>query len=452
MLIVSVTWVDRHSRTTKKRWEVTSRMEGTSVNGMAPAPLENGINTVNGTGDESNSARSSPSVGAGSGSNGSVSGYENKLFVGGLSWQTTPEKLRDYFSQFGAVTDVLVMKDPITQRSRGFGFITFSDPGTVPRVLAVPMHTLDGKRIDPKHATPRSKSGSNKTKKVFVGGVSQETSVEEVKSYFSQFGKVEEAVMLMDQQTKRHRGFGFVTFDSEDVVDRICEIHFHTIKGKKVECKKAQPKETVASLNLLAKRMVLPLSAASTLAAQGSHHLSFKRAKIFEKSLQNPLISSVTCSQRGVGPNISATLGGVAMAPAVAAAAAASYSKLLGAGLNYPSLGSYRYTPYPLPSLNAANSNAIPSLSTSPAYGTYTLPASVDVSSLQNIDWSGVYNAKKNSLLWRRCNNSFIHIKTSTLTTLHFYSSQTTTATNVRRSGCSTRLEKNKAEKDALKL
>ena len=106
-------------------WEVgtTNRMEGSSVNGMAmaPAPLENGIKLdngmkiENGAGEESNSARSSPSFGAGSGSNGSVSGYENKLFVGGLSWQTTPEKLRDYFSQFGAVTDVLVMKDPITQ-------------------------------------------------------------------------------------------------------------------------------------------------------------------------------------------------------------------------------------------------------------------------------------------------------------------------------------------------
>jgi RNA recognition motif-containing protein len=48
-------------------------------------------------------------------------------------------------------------------------------------------------------------------------------------------GKVEEAVMLMDQQTKRHRGFGFVTFEHEDTVDRVCEIHFHTIKNKKVD-------------------------------------------------------------------------------------------------------------------------------------------------------------------------------------------------------------------------
>ena len=47
-------------------------------------------------------------------------------------------------------------------------------------------------------------------------------------------GKVDEAVMLMDQQTKRHRGFGFVTFENEETVDRVCEIHFHTIKNKKV--------------------------------------------------------------------------------------------------------------------------------------------------------------------------------------------------------------------------
>lgn len=91
-----------------------------------------------------------------------------------------------------------------------------------------------------------------------MGGVSQDTSADEVKAYFSQFGKVEETVMLMDQQTKRHRGFGFVTFENEDVVDRVCDIHFHTIKNKKVECKKAQPKEAVTpAAQLLQKRLML---------------------------------------------------------------------------------------------------------------------------------------------------------------------------------------------------
>ena len=55
--------------------------------------------------------------------------------------------------------------------------------------MSVPSHCLDGKKIDPKHATPKSKSKANKTKKIFVGGVSQETSAEEVKAYFSQFGE-----------------------------------------------------------------------------------------------------------------------------------------------------------------------------------------------------------------------------------------------------------------------
>ncbi|CAG4981783.1 unnamed protein product [Colias eurytheme] len=188
---------------------------------------------------------------------GSTSPSPSKLFVGGLSWQTSSEKLREYFAMFGAVTDVLIMKDPVTQRSRGFGFITFQEAASVDKVLAVPVHTLDGKRIDPKHATPKSAPKPAKTKKIFVGGVGQDTSAEEVRAYFSQFGLVEDAVMLMDQQTKRHRGFGFVTFHSEEAVERVCDIHFHTIKNKKVECKRAQPKEAVGAPVALAKRLVL---------------------------------------------------------------------------------------------------------------------------------------------------------------------------------------------------
>lgn len=204
------------------------------------------------------------------------------------------------------------------------------------RVLTIPSHTLDGKKIDPKHATPKSKSKANKTKKIFVGGVSQETSAEEVKAYFSQFGKVEEAVMLMDQQTKRHRGFGFVTFENEDVVDRVCEIHFHTIKNKKVECKKAQPKEAVQAANtaaLLGKRVILNnLGIATTPTLAGV-----------------PAIPGMPTSQHM--PSMAA----FAAAQAQGAALNAGYGKLLGASAaGIPTLSSFRYTPYPMPSAAAA--------------------------------------------------------------------------------------------------
>lgn len=46
---------------------------------------------------------------------GTTSPSPSKLFVGGLSWQTSSDKLREYFAMFGPVSDVLIMKDPVTQ-------------------------------------------------------------------------------------------------------------------------------------------------------------------------------------------------------------------------------------------------------------------------------------------------------------------------------------------------
>lgn len=56
------------------------------------------------------------------------------------------ESLKDYFSQFGEVSECTVMRDSATGRSRGFGFLTFRDPKCVNTVM-VKEHYLDGKIV-----------------------------------------------------------------------------------------------------------------------------------------------------------------------------------------------------------------------------------------------------------------------------------------------------------------
>jgi RNA recognition motif-containing protein len=71
-----------------------------------------------------------------------------KLFVGGLSWDTTTEDLTQAFARFGAVIDATVILDRATGRSRGFGFVTFQNPPEAAEaVKAMNGAELDGRTL-----------------------------------------------------------------------------------------------------------------------------------------------------------------------------------------------------------------------------------------------------------------------------------------------------------------
>lgn len=82
-----------------------------------------------------------------------------------------------------------------------------------------------------------------RTKKIFVGGLASTVTESDFKKYFDQFGTITDVVVMYDHNTQRPRGFGFITYDSEEAVDKVLFKTFHELNGKMVEVKRAVPKE-----------------------------------------------------------------------------------------------------------------------------------------------------------------------------------------------------------------
>ncbi|XP_049300555.1 RNA-binding protein squid-like isoform X1 [Anopheles funestus] len=167
--------------------------------------------------------------------NHTVRDDDRKLFVGGLSWETSDKELKEHFSQYGDIESINVKTDPNTGRSRGFAFIVYKSADSIDKVVSAGDHVINNKKVDPKKAKARYG-------KIFVGGLTSEISDEEIKTFFGQFGNIVEIEMPFDKQKNQRKGFCFITFDSEQVVNELLKTPKQTISGKEVDVKKATPK------------------------------------------------------------------------------------------------------------------------------------------------------------------------------------------------------------------
>ena len=84
----------------------------------------------------------------------------NKLFVGGLSWDTNDQSLAAAFETFGTVTEAKVITDRDTGRSRGFGFVTFDAPADAEKAIAeMDGQPLDGRQVRVNIAESKPRGG-----------------------------------------------------------------------------------------------------------------------------------------------------------------------------------------------------------------------------------------------------------------------------------------------------
>lgn len=174
-----------------------------------------------------------------------------KIFVGGLNRNSKDEDFSEVFAQFGTILDSVIIKDPHTKGSRGFGFVTYDTSEAVEKCFQGRPHMLDGKALDTKRAIPREYNTSSahaRTKKLFIGGISYEMSPDDIQQYIESrhprdYGFIEKVDILKDRETGKNKTFGFLYCSTEDFADRliISEPQFQ-LNGRNMSIKKAEPK------------------------------------------------------------------------------------------------------------------------------------------------------------------------------------------------------------------
>lgn len=160
---------------------------------------------------------------------------DRKLFVGGLSRQTTDKELKEYFSQYGEVESVTLKVDLYTGQSRGFAFIVFANSKTIDKLLNAGDHYINKRKVDPKRIAKKTQQG-----KVFVGGLTPEISEQDIRIFFEKYGTIVEIQAPFDKVKNQRKGFCFITFESKDVVYELLKTPKQVINGKEVDVKKVR--------------------------------------------------------------------------------------------------------------------------------------------------------------------------------------------------------------------
>ncbi|KAF7289930.1 Ps16 protein [Mycena indigotica] len=211
----------------------------------------------------------------------------SKLYIGNLSFKVDDDALYNAFHPHGQIVDHIVMKDRETQRSRGFGFVTYSTEDEANAALT----QMDGQdlmgrsiRVSLANGKPSGGGGGGRGgyagesyaggsgggsgygggsgwmlstlkfplilsaamssgNKLYVGNLSWNTTDEVLRQTFEEFGTVTDSIHMKDRETGRFRGFGFVTFSTADEAQNaIAGLNEQEVDGRRIRVNVAQGK------------------------------------------------------------------------------------------------------------------------------------------------------------------------------------------------------------------
>lgn len=144
-------------------------------------------------------------------------GYSNKFFVGGIHARVDETNLTDYFSQFGRITKIELIKNKKTGLSKGYAFITCESDRVAELIKGAEEHFLWGRKMDIGIAADKTQSKELKEglkqRKVFISGIGPEVSDYDLEQFFSQYGAVNKAYAILEPISRVRTTYGYVVYE-----------------------------------------------------------------------------------------------------------------------------------------------------------------------------------------------------------------------------------------------
>ncbi|XP_029467374.1 RNA-binding protein 39 isoform X6 [Rhinatrema bivittatum] len=150
-----------------------------------------------------------------------------------LAARIRPRDLEEFFSTVGKVRDVRMISDRNSRRSKGIAYVEFVDVSSVPlaigltgqRVLGVPI-IVQASQAEKNRAAALANNlqkGSAGPMRLYVGSLHFNITEDMLRGIFEPFGRIESIQLMMDSETGRSKGYGFITFSDSECAKKALE-------------------------------------------------------------------------------------------------------------------------------------------------------------------------------------------------------------------------------------
>ncbi|XP_074964575.1 RNA-binding protein 39 isoform X5 [Phalacrocorax aristotelis] len=150
-----------------------------------------------------------------------------------LAARIRPRDLEEFFSTVGKVRDVRMISDRNSRRSKGIAYVEFVDVSSVPlaigltgqRVLGVPI-IVQASQAEKNRAAAMANNlqkGSAGPMRLYVGSLHFNITEDMLRGIFEPFGRIESIQLMMDSETGRSKGYGFITFSDSECAKKALE-------------------------------------------------------------------------------------------------------------------------------------------------------------------------------------------------------------------------------------